>query len=931
MTTNQETVISHVLMQITPGVVVDEDTIKGYVGVFKMLNPLSAQEEDEVLKELHSRLSVRMDRGACVKEKDHVTWYYSAKRNITPVYWDRYRTYLMKSEGFNNDVINSLDASTDEMMDMLGNPSSAMNYARCGLVIGDVQSGKTSTYTALINKAADAGYRVIILLTGTIEKLRRQTQGRLDAGFVGLDSTAFTRDKDNVYIGVGNIDPSVAGWAVTSTSSDFNTNAAKQLNGRLSGISSPVLFVLKKNKSVLEKLEQWLRIYNASPVDGKIHSPLLLIDDEADNASVNTKKDEDTPTAINAGIRKLLKLFTRSNYVAFTATPYANIFINPDSNDEMLADDLFPRDFIYALEAPTNYIGARTIFSQNGKYSYMLKNNDDCEDYLPEKHKKDFVPSEELPESLREAIASFFIANAIRDIRGQQKKHRSMLINISRFIDVQERIKKSVDAFVRELQREIKNYYRTGELALTHSGFAFIKEVFDSQFATLSDAILDGEYRPSWDEVQLALHDAVAPIVVRTVNGGNAPKNLNYDECEEEGLRIIAIGGFSLSRGLTLEGLCTSYFHRNSKMYDTLMQMGRWFGYRAHYADTCQVWMSDTSADWYSYISEASDELRREVRKMRDLDLTPEYFGLGVRSDKDALLVTAINKMRYTEDIPMTVSLNGDVIETPYIHMSKDINQANYVLITKWINQLVADGFPFADTRAENLALSHPQIFRVPKQHIIELLNAFKSHYLNMEFRTADLVQLFDNYSDGTVDLWDIEIANGSCEPTEFCGLTIKPIKRAFAIKKASKALQMSGKGARLGSANLAKGGLTKKEVESIEAAAKKLRPSTDDPNKAFSQEEYFDSGEERRPLLVIYPVQLSAMSKVDGQQTVDPEKQSLIEEYPNLLIGLSIGVPSINGRKKETYRYRINLIKWRELLDVDDDYYEETGSEDGE
>ncbi len=925
MTANQESIISHVLMQIQPDTVVDEKTIKGYIQVFKMLNPVSDTEEEEIVRELHAKLSVRMDRGACIKEKDHISWYYSAKKDINPIFWNRYCTYLVKNEGFNGDVINSLDASTDEMMDMLGNPNSPMDFSRCGLVIGDVQSGKTSTYTALINKAADAGYGIVILLTGTIEKLRRQTQGRLDAGFVGLDSTAFIRDKDSVYIGVGNIDPSVSGWAVTSTSSDFNTNAAKQLNGRLSGIKSPILFVLKKNKSVLEKLEQWLRIYNANPVDGKIHSPLLLIDDEADNASVNTKKDEDTPTAINAGIRKLLKLFTRSNYVAFTATPYANIFINPDSTDEMLDDDLFPRDFIYALEAPTNYIGARTIFPEDGKHNYMVKNNDDCECYLPEKHKKDFIPSTELPLSLREALASFFIANAVRDLRGQQKKHRSMLINISRFIDVQNRICKQVDGYVRELQREVKNYYRLGTAALEHEGIAFIKQVFDTHFASLSDEILDGEPRFTWEEIQLALNDAIAPIVVRTVNGGNAPKNLNYDECEEDGLRIIAIGGFSLSRGLTLEGLCTSYFHRNSKMYDTLMQMGRWFGYRPHYADVCQVWMTDTSVDWYSYISDASDELRREVRRMRDLGLTPKEFGLGVRSDKDALLVTAINKMRYTEDIELTISLNGDVIETPYIHMNKDINIENLNFVTKWLEKLFADGYTFADNETEDLSLSHPQILRVPKQYIIELLNTYKSHYLNMEFRTSNLVHLLSGYKDGTVDNWDVLISNGRSEPIDFCGITIKPIRRIFAIKGNSNALQMSGKGARLGNASLAKGGLTKKEAIDIEAAAKRLRPKTEQ-DKSFSQEEYFNSGIERRPLLIIHPVKLDSKDKDDS---VCAKKEALVKEQPEILVGLSIGIPSINGRKKEAYRYRINLIKWRELLEVDDDYFEETGNEE--
>lgn len=925
MTDNQEMIIKQVIMQTQPGEVIDEEKISNYINIFRMLNPVTDDEVEEIKKDLHTRLLVRMDRGVCIKEKKHISWYYSAKKELkSSVYWDRYSTYLIKYQGFNQDVINSLDASTDEMMDMLENPKSEEPFSRRGLVIGDVQSGKTSTYTALINKAADAGYRIIILLTGTIEKLRRQTQQRLDAGFTGLDSTAFSRDQDQIWVGVGEIDPSVSGWAVTSTSSDFNTKAAKQISGKLSGITDPVLFVLKKNKSVLEKLEQWLRAFNTIPGDKKIHSPMLLIDDEADNASINTKKDDESPTTINKCIRKLLDLFTHTNYVAFTATPYANIFINPDSEDKMLKEDLFPRDFIYALEAPTNYIGARSIFPEAGQYHYMLKSNDDCEFYLPEKHKKDFIPLE-LPESLKEAVASFFIANAIRDLRGQVRKHRSMLINISRFINVQEEICKSVDGFVRQLQREIKNYGLLGDDALNHNGIAFIKNVFDKHFLSFDDSILNAEKSFSWSEIQCVLYEAVAPIVVRTINGGNASKNLNYDECEEEGLRIIAIGGFSLSRGLTLEGLCVSYFYRNSRMYDTLMQMGRWFGYRPHYADVCQIWMSSRSADWYEYISNASDELRREVKRMRDLDLSPEQFGFGVRSDINALLVTAVNKMRYTEDIPMVISLNGDVIETTYLHMTPEKTCDNFDAVSRWLSDLINDGYSFVDTK--EMALKNPQILDVPKERVLDLLEVYNSHYLNLKFRTSDIIGLLKEYNDGTVDNWDVQIANGSGKSILFCGQSIKPTVRSFAIKKNSKALQMSGAGAHLGSANLSKGGLTKKRADEIETSAKALRSELEQ-DKAFSQEEYFNSGQNRKPLLTIFVVQLKAESKQkDGSYVNDPEKEQLISTLNHYPIGLSIGIPNIDGRAKKTYKYTINLVKWRELLDIeDDDFDEENG-----
>lgn len=922
MKSNKEKIASLVLIDLEPGLIVTEEMIRKKVEFFSIMYSLTEEETTEVVNSLQTKLSIRMDRGVCVKEKYHKSWYYTAKKDHNSDFWDRYRKYLSKDVGFNADVINALDKTTDEMMDMLGNPSSEESFSRRGLVIGDVQSGKTATYTALINKAADDGYRIIILLTGTIEKLRRQTQGRLDEGFVGLDSTAFIRDKNNIWVGVGNIDPSISGWAITSTSSDFNASTAAKLSGRISGISEPVLFVLKKNKSVLEKLEQWLRIYNASPIDNKIHLPMLLIDDEADNASVNTKKAEDEPTTINAGIRKLLKLFVRTNYVGFTATPFANIFINPDSETEMLEDDLFPKDFIYALEAPTNYVGARGVFLEDGKYAYMLKSNDDCEFYIPEKHKKDFVPTA-LPKSMKEAIASFFIANAVRDLRGHKTKHRSMLINVSRFIAVQDSIAIAVDGYVREMQREVKNYHNTGSEALKYESFLFIKSVYSKHFAEIPG------FEYNWAEIQKALHDGIASVVVRTVNGGNAPKNLNYDEHEDEGLRLIAIGGYSLSRGLTLEGLCVSYFFRNSKMYDTLMQMGRWFGYREGYVDICQIWMAEEAIDWYNYISLASDELRREVRRMRDANLTPRDFGLSVRSDINALLVTARNKMRTAKNHTVMVSLNGRVVETPYIHIDKVTNQNNLMLTEKWIANLKSEGYILE--KHSDYSIKNYQILNVPRKYINEFIDSFNSHYLNMDFQTEQLVNLISSYNDGTLDLWDIIIAEGNGRSDQFCGKEIRYVTRRFGIKKESKALQFSGKGSRLGSANFAKGGLTKEQVFEIEEKERLLQKQLGEKH-GFSQELYFNSGIKRNPLLVIYPVELSAKAKdINNDDRIDPKRMEYINGIQRPVIGLSLGIPRINGKQSKTYQYKINLVKFKELLGVDDEYEEidETIDED--
>lgn len=921
MNDTQNHVITLVMQQIATLKEVSEEHISSFVDLFSVINPLTDVEKKEAIKELHSRLAIKMDRGSFVKDKNHIPWYYSAKKDIKSIFWDRYRSYLYRTMNFNFDIINSLDSSTDDMMDMIGNPQQHEPFARKGLVIGDVQSGKTSTYTALINKAADSGYKIVILLTGTIEKLRRQTQSRLDEGFVGLDSTAFIRDKDTIRLGVGDIDPSISAWAITSTSSDFNTSTASQLNGRLSGISDPILFVLKKNKSVLEKLEQWLRLYNVHDSDQKIHMPMLLIDDEADNASVNTKKEEDDPTAINQCIRKLLKLFVKSSYVGFTATPFANIFINPDTDDEMLKDDLFPRDFIYSLSPPTNYVGARGIFPPEGRYHYMLQNNDDCIDHIPMPHKKDFVLSS-MPNSLKEAIASFFITNAIRDLRGQKNKHRSMLINVSIYIDVQKNIANVVENYVREFQREIKNYYLTGVNALEYQSFIFLKKVYKKYFEPLKLQNFPNEDMTfTWEQIQEVLYPAIASIAVKYVNGGNAPKNLNYDEHEETGLRLIAIGGYSLSRGLTLEGLCTSYFFRNTKMYDTLMQMGRWFGYRPGYESLCKVWLTEESADWYEYISEASDELRAEVKRMFDAGLTPTDFGLAVRSDKNSLLVTAVNKMRTAQDYVMTVSLNGKMIETPRVHNNYSVLDSNLKLTKLWLDRLSNSGYT---STKDEMAIKHPQILNVPKLYIIEYLNLYKSHPHNMEFNTADITKLIADNTDGTLDSWDIALAGGKGPEINLTKTyTIQAVTRSFNLKESANVIQLSGSKSRLGSINFAKAGLTKEEVEKIE---NKERLAWYDPNakKAFSQDIYFNSGMIRNPLLVIYPVVLkNEMKDENGNLVIDTKRQEISDKCPTPIIGLSIGIPKITGKPIQRFQYKINLVKYRELLGVNDEYNE--------
>ena len=892
--------------------------------------PLTEREEEEIKKDILSNYYVQMDVGIRLVEEKPTPWYFSAKANIKNFFWDRYLTYLL-DEGFSPNVINTLDKVSDELMDSLGNPNSSLDFARRGLVIGDVQSGKTSTYLALINKAADAGYKVIIILTGTIERLRKQTQERVDLGFIGLDSES-SFDKEIKKIGVGKIEPGVSSWAFTSTQADFNSNIAKA-RGSLNKITVPVVFVVKKNKTVLERLNKWLN-QNVEH-NQKIPSPLLLIDDEADNASINTNKQDKDPTKINQCIRILLNMFAKSNYVGFTATPYANIFIDPDTDDDMIGADLFPKNFIYVLKAPSNYIGAQGIFKgigteeddepiEYGQYHYMLHDNSDCEEFLPLKHKNNEY-AVGLPLSLKEAINSFFISNVIRDLRGDNLSHRTMMVNVSRFISVQEDFKEQVEFYVREYLRTVFNYCNLNEEeALKYDKIKELKDTYEKYYEKLSQSIRQEEKVFSWTEIQKSLYASLSPIQVRSVNGKNASQTINYDENKQTGLRIIVIGGYSLSRGLTLEGLMISYYYRNSKMYDTLMQMGRWFGYRPHYADLCQVWMPKESAEWYAYISASSEELKNEIQKMKDANKTPIDFGLKVRSDKNSLLVTALNKMRTAETYQKVISLSGDVVETKYISYNPYINKKNYNAVSRFLYYLLSHGYSLWNN-PEKAYNNVNQIKNVKYTEILRLFDEITIENLNFDFDLTVLENCIEqHHTDGILTNWDILIASGDGKEISICDqVKTNSVQRSYKYREDKNIVQISGDSAHIGSRTYYKAGLTQNEYERIRERAIQNRPTQQD-KKALNQQEYFNSGIKRNPLLVIIPVEL--------KNNKNGNKNQNLYQLEEPMIGFSIGIPLVKG---ETIKasYKINKVLIKDLLDVsnDDDFIEETGQEDEE
>ena len=295
---------------------------------------------------------------------------------------------------------------------------------------------------------------------------------------------------------------------------------------------------------------------------------------------------------------------------------------------------MFPRDFIVCLNPPSNYFGATRVFRDLA--DTVLRKADDYADLLPMSHRIDHVVSA-LPCSLVDAIRVFMVARSIRLVRGHGQAHNSMLVNVSRFVSVQRQVRNEVHALVNQIGASVRvNGAKPVDAALCDPEIRALNRVFGEHFQETCGH--------EWSDVQARLHDSVSTIRVVEINSTSSD-SLNYGEYQETGLSVIAVGGMSLSRGLTLEGLMVSYFLRRSLMYDTLFQMGRWFGYRDGYVDLCRVWMPEEAQGWYQHIAESIEELRNELTRMQSVNATPKEFGLKVRSHPDALMVTARNKM----------------------------------------------------------------------------------------------------------------------------------------------------------------------------------------------------------------------------------------------------------------------------------------------
>jgi hypothetical protein len=783
------TLLSHHKGEIT------DETILSMIEKASAINIIEGLEFDkrELFEIFKAELSIGKGEITVLSE-DIEPWLSDEKVNLKFSLWNRYKAYIKNNDS--SFPINELDDFTDKILDKCVNPRKDGSWDRRGMVVGHVQSGKTSNYVGLINKATDAGYKVIIVIAGTISSLRRQTQERIDSGYIGRNSSAFIREKENRVIGVGQSkfndlkNPVNDPYGFTSSfytkndEGDFNQSIANRLNIPIG--KNPIVFVIKKNKSILENLIDWFsKDANTQIVDGTpklFNVPALIIDDEADAASVNASKSIEDIKTINKLIRTLLNLFNQNTFIGYTATPYANLFISQEYDKEAITEvkkkqykigeDLFPRDFIINIKAPTNYIGAAKIFGYENANPELTKEPLDIfrgiDDYDPpffrtiNRDNKDDLP-EYLPKSLEQAIKSFILTCAIRRVRGHQNKHNSMLVHVAllvRWID-------RVAYLVNEKTKEYKNAIQSEDQKLLKE----LKELYETDFLPTTLNVLDNlDYTDirikenTWEEIKNELKNAVLKIDVRSVHGTRSTTNLEYHNIEEidynrheNGLSVIAVGGSRLSRGITLEGLSISYYIRTTRMYDSLMQMGRWFGYRPGYVDLCRLYTTNQIFEWFNHITMATEEMRNDFDEMTATHQRPKDFRLKVRNHHGLLTITSLNKLHFSEDIE--ISFSGENIQTYQLLKTKLAIENNFFALKNLIESI---GFPSKENRIErNGNIRHLLYRNVNIEALCAFIDSYKINQPNI--KNSILSEYIRNQANGNnIKEWSICIVSNT-------------------------------------------------------------------------------------------------------------------------------------------------------------------------
>ncbi|TIW36649.1 MAG: endonuclease [Mesorhizobium sp.] len=593
---------------------------------------------------------------------EHTPWYDEARRRNRSFYWDAYVGQLER-QGWPEDSIRQLDDSTTRVVERLADPADERAYQSKGIVVGYVQSGKTANFTGVVAKAADAGYKLIILLAGTLDVLRSQTQRRIDKELIGQEllDRDYIADSDWDQFLKHGARPGALGsfdwYRLTGPESDYQKlgRGVEAIQFEAADPKKPFwhkdnlftakarIAIVKKNPSVLKRLLADLKLLQRRGFGAPLGQiPALIVDDESDQASINVRASSNGVTPTNEAITELLRLLPRAQYLGYTATPFANVFVDP-SNEE----DLFPKDYMISLPRPDGYMGVSDF--------YDLEGRDDDDESRP--NERDYVRAvtgdDSKAENLQKAIDSFILSGAIKKFRAAadpslRYRHHTMLAHSSSRVADHDQLATAVRATLRSAAYDGKK------------GQTRLRALFESDFRPVAQRRApDLPFPDTFEELAPFIGDCLTEIgdpgeAVKVLNNENKADTPDFDK---EGVWKILVGGTKLSRGYTVEGLTISYYRRRAATADTLMQMGRWFGFRRGYRDLVRLFIGrDEPADSrgsrridlyraFGAICRDEEMFRSELKRYADMEnrITPLQIPPLVPSHM--LQPTATNKM----------------------------------------------------------------------------------------------------------------------------------------------------------------------------------------------------------------------------------------------------------------------------------------------
>lgn len=586
------------------------------------------EEHDAATRDWVQRFVIQGDDESTVVPKHQRTWYLEPQGG--GLRWTRLRERM--ESGNMASAVESVDTSTKAIVSQLAEPFS--DERRLGLVIGNVQSGKTANYAALCAKALDVGYQAIFILSGIHNNLRAQTQKRLNRD-LGVD----------VY--------GDEWFQLTTVQHDIQPADVKNARANISSLNdkTKLIAVLKKNTKRLDHLLAFLELVEVQALK---RTPILIIDDEADQATPDSSsKPEDDPTRINEKMRKIWGHVQNGTYVGYTATPFANVFMNPEDGSDGSLESLYPRDFIHVMPTSSEYFGAERLFGiRAGSIDA-----DDAEGLDIVRS----IPSDEVPllspsgrddaesfvpvvtKSLGDAVRWFIVATAIRRLRGQKDQHSSMLIHTTHRVSPHFAMRDQLLAFLEPIK----------ERARTDEDVSEFKEIFMREEDRVAELYKGDGPAPTWPALKEEIVNVLRVLKI-TVDNGEEPVEDRLSYSDDSPSTVIVIGGGTLSRGLTLEGLFVSYFTRTSNAYDTLLQMGRWFGYRPGYEDLQRIWLADGLETDYQFLAQVEAEMRAEIARIASEGKTPGEVGVRIRQHPGRLQITAAGKMKHADQVEFT-------------------------------------------------------------------------------------------------------------------------------------------------------------------------------------------------------------------------------------------------------------------------------------